>query len=115
MATILNGMHWEWVLLLIGMIGIPAGCLVPARWLPALPNDKLLHFLAFGAMALLATRVVDDGLSLALALAALFVAGWLIEILQRWVPGRQFCWRDLAANTAGILIAVLLSFGMGAL
>lgn len=103
------GMVWELILFLGGMTAVLIGCLVPARWLPALPNDKLLHFLAYGGLALLASRIAGDSTELAAWLLGLFFAGWAIEAVQRWVPGRSFCWRDLAANTAGILVAALIS------
>jgi len=99
----------ELILMLAGAVAITAGCLVPARWLPPLPNDKLLHFLAFGGLALLAGRIAENGTELAIWLMGLFLAGGAIETLQRWVPGRSFCWRDLAANTAGILSAAVFS------
>lgn len=100
-------MRWEMVVLLVGMVAIPIGCLLPAGWLPPLPNDKLLHFVAFGGMSLMAGRMAPPGY-VALALAAVFAIGWLIEILQHWVPGRSYCWRDLAANGAGIAAAACL-------
>jgi len=81
---------------------VAAGCLAPAAYLPPLPNDKLMHFLAFGALALLAARLAGDGGALRYWLAGLLLAGWLIELLQNLVPGRKFCWRDLGANAAGI-------------
>ncbi len=90
---------------LLGLVAIPLGCLLPLSKLPTLPNDKLLHFLAFGGMALLAGRLADGRVQIALALAAVFVASWVIELLQNWVPGRNFCWRDMAANAAGVLCA----------
>lgn len=98
-------MAWELVLILLGTVAVSAGCLVPARWLPALPNDKLMHFLAYGGLALLAGRIAQNGSELFFWLAGLFVIGWFIELLQKWVPGRSFCWRDMAANTAGIVVA----------
>ncbi|WP_292938401.1 VanZ family protein [Noviherbaspirillum sp.] len=100
-------MAWELILFLCGALAISAGCLVPARWLPPLPNDKLLHFLAFGGMALLAGRIAQNNAQQTTWFIGLFVAGWLIECLQSWVPGRNFCWRDMAANTAGILCAAI--------
>lgn len=102
-------MVWELILFLAGAMAVLVGCLVPARWLPALPNDKLLHFLAYGSLALLASRIAGNGTELAVWLLGLFFAGWAIEGIQGWVPGRSFCWRDLAANTAGILLAALVS------
>jgi VanZ family protein len=98
-------MRWELMVFLIGLVAIPLGCLLPLSKLPTLPNDKLLHFLAFGGMALLAGRLADGGVQIALALGAVFVASWAIELLQNWVPGRNFCWRDMAANAAGVLCA----------
>jgi len=100
-------MRWELILFFAGAIIISAGCLAPAHWLPALPNDKLLHFLAFGGLALLAGRLAQDDSQLALSLLGLFVAGSVIEALQHWVPGRKFCWRDMVANTCGIVVATL--------
>jgi len=81
---------------------VTLGCLVPNSWLPRLPNDKLMHFGAFGTLAALALPLTDSRGEAALALAGLLVAGWLIECLQQLVPQRSFCWRDMAANAAGI-------------
>lgn len=86
---------------------VSAGCLLPARWLPPLPNDKLLHFLAYGTLTLLAGQIAGSREELMQWLLGLFCAGWIIEYLQNWVPDRRFCWRDLAANTAGIAMAAL--------
>jgi VanZ family protein len=98
-------LRWEWLVLLAGTIAIPIGCLLPNEKLPPLPNDKLLHFLAFGGMALMAGRLAPGAGGAALALGAVFAASWAIELLQNMVPGRKFCWRDLAANLAGVLCA----------
>lgn len=98
-------MRWELLCFLIGLVGIPLGCLLPLHRLPTLPNDKLLHFLAFGGMALLAGRLAPG--QTGWVLGAVFGASWLIELLQHWVPGRAFCWRDLAANAAGVACAGL--------
>jgi len=102
-------MTWELIVFLLGMGAISFGCLVPAAWLPPLPNDKLLHFLAFGALALLATRLAQDWAERRYWLLGLLLAGWTIEVLQNLVPGRKFCWRDMAANAAGIVAAAFLS------
>jgi VanZ family protein len=98
-------MRWESLVFLIGLVAIPLGCLLPAHRLPPLPNDKLLHFAAFGGMALLAGRLVQGQTRELLALGAVFAASWLIELLQNRVPGRRFSWGDLAANAVGVLCA----------
>jgi VanZ family protein len=86
------------------------GCLVPARWLPPLRNDKWMHFGAFSGLALLARFIAKTQLELMIWFLSLLLAGLLIEVLQIWVPGRSFCWRDMAANTAGVALIALLSF-----
>ncbi|TFW02458.1 VanZ family protein [Oxalobacteraceae bacterium OM1] len=99
----------ELALLLCLTAAVSAGCLVPARWLPPLPNDKLMHFVAFGLLALLAVRIAQGSGQRAAALVIVFVIGLVIELLQNTVPGRKFCWRDLIANTAGIALAALIA------
>lgn len=85
--------------------GLVTACLVPNRWLPPLPNDKAMHFAAFAVLALLALQIAQGASERLLWMAGLLVLGWLIECLQALVPDRRFCWRDMAANTAGIAFA----------
>lgn len=96
-------------LLVFGVIVIALGCLTPKNWFPTLPNDKLLHFLAFGSLALLAGRIAATAIELVAWLLGLLAAGALIEGLQILIPGRNFCWRDIAANAAGIATAATCS------
>jgi VanZ family protein len=98
-------MAWELLFFLLALGAVSVGCLLPAAWLPPLPNDKLLHFLAYGGLTLLAGRVASGWGELLYWVAGLAVAGWAIELLQNLVPGRSFSWRDLGANVAGIAVA----------
>jgi hypothetical protein len=68
-------MRWELIGLLAGFVMVAAGCLSPKIWLPRLPNDKLLHFGAFGMLALLAGRLTHSPAQAALALLAVFAGG----------------------------------------
>ena len=106
-------MRLEAILFVCASLGLCVGCLVPNRWLPPLPNDKLLHFGAFALLTLLALRIAQDGAEAAWWMAGLLVFGWLIECLQALVPDRRFCWRDLGANAAGIGCAALAVFVAG--
>ncbi|WP_395402272.1 VanZ family protein [Pseudoduganella sp. UC29_106] len=101
-------MAWELLVFLLALGAVSVGCLLPAAWLPPLPNDKLLHFLAFGGLTLLAWRVASGWGELLYWLAGLVIGGWLIELLQKLVPGRNFSWRDLGANVAGIAVAAVV-------
>ncbi|MFZ6648652.1 VanZ family protein [Undibacterium sp. TJN25] len=104
-------MYPELLLFILASTAICVGCLIPARWLPPLRHDKWMHFFAFAGLSVLAKLVAGTPKELALWFFGLLLAGLTIEILQNWVPGRKFCWRDMAANTAGIsLIAVASCF-----
>jgi VanZ family protein len=59
----------------------------------------------------LALRIEPAWALRGLWLLGLLLAGFAIELLQKLVPGRSFCWRDMRANTAGIAAAVLV-FGL---
>jgi len=101
------------LLFVCAAIALTASCLVPNRWLPPLPNDKFLHFAAFAVLTFLALRVAQGRVETAWWLAGLLVGGWLIECLQALVPDRRFCWRDLAANAAGIAAVALGALATG--
>lgn len=97
----------EAILFVCAASAVCIGCLVPNRWLPPLPNDKFLHFAAFALLTVLALRIADGRDEAAWALAGLLAGGWLIECLQAFVPDRRFCWRDMAANSAGVACAAV--------
>ncbi|MCG5534678.1 hypothetical protein [Ectothiorhodospira mobilis] len=85
------------------MLAILVGTLLPAHRLPSwLPNDKLLHVLAHGLAAILLILALPPGQGRWIGLLLLFLTGWLLEHLQRYVPGRGYSRGDLAANALGI-------------
>jgi VanZ family protein len=104
-------MRWELIVFLAAAVAVALGCLLPARWLPLLPHDKLLHFMAFAGLGTLALRIEPAWNLRLLWLLGLLLAGLAIELLQKLVPGRNFCWHDMRANTAGIAAAALV-FGL---
>ena len=105
-------MSLEITIFTITFAAICLGCLVPASWLPPLRNDKWMHFVAFAVLSIMAKIMTSSPSELAIWFCGLLVAGLCIEILQHWVPGRSFCWRDMAANTAGVGFIALVSFFM---
>ncbi|AWL06102.1 VanZ family protein [Massilia oculi] len=104
-------MSWELIVFVAAAGAVALGCLLPARWLPLLPHDKLLHFIAFAGLSTLALLIEPSWPRRAVWLLGLLLAGLAIEILQKLVPGRSFCWRDMGANTAGIAAATA-AFGL---
>lgn len=104
-------MSWELIVFVAAAGAVALGCLLPARWLPLLPHDKLLHFIAFAGLSTLALLIEPAWPRRVAWLLGLLLAGLAIEILQKLVPGRSFCWRDMGANTAGIAAATA-AFGL---
>jgi VanZ family protein len=103
----INSRPEVWIFILSAS-AICVGCLLPARWMPRIENDKLAHFLAFGVLTILAKMIAATSNELIFWVLGIGLAGLLIEILQKLVPGRNFCWRDMFANLAGIFVAVIL-------
>jgi hypothetical protein len=101
---------FELSLFILALSVICVGCLLPARWLPPLRNDKWMHFVAFAGLSVLIRPLANSPIELMWCFIALLIFGFLIEILQNWVPGRRFCWRDLVANAAGIALIAVFSF-----
>lgn len=89
-------------LLVSSVLLIVVGSLLPAHWLPPLPNDKYLHFAGYAILSVFTALLASNVEALFTCLTGLVLAGILIECLQHFVPGRQFCWRDILANTAGV-------------
>lgn len=103
-------MYLEITLFILTASAVCVGCLLPARWLPPVRNDKWMHFIAFAGLSIFARLLANSPFELACWFLGLLLAGLLIEILQNWVPGRKFCWRDMAANTAGVSLIAASTF-----
>ncbi|MBY0573940.1 MAG: VanZ family protein [Undibacterium sp.] len=84
------------------------GSLLPAHWLPPIKNDKLAHFVAFGTLTFLAQLAAENSLEFLIWGCSLALAGLVIELAQKFVPGRNFCWKDVAANLAGMSFAIII-------
>ncbi len=102
---------WQAAILLLAL-AIALGSLLP---LPELKSagglDKLEHLLAYFALALLGSGIVDPA-RLWVVLVRSFLFGLVIELLQAFgSAGRMADWSDLAANAAGILAAWLAAGG----
>ncbi len=70
--------------------------------------DKANHLAAFLCLAILADLAFLTGSRVAAKLLLLLLYSCLIEGVQHFVPGRQFAVPDLAANTLGLLLALVL-------
>lgn len=110
MATIMSFDLLIFALFIFSASAVLLGCLLPARWLPPIRHDKWLHFIAFSGMASLIKMIVKNPTELLVCFLGLLLSGLVIESLQHWVPGRKFCWYDMAANAAGVIVVAVFSF-----
>jgi VanZ family protein len=87
---------------------------VEPSWLLRTFGDKALHGAAFAVGAAVWVRTIELSSrfsswgAIGAGSAAALMVGAAIEILQSYIPGRTADVRDLAADVAGILFALLL-------
>jgi VanZ family protein len=106
-------LRYPWLWLALGwalVAGVCIGSLMPGSSVPDLRlSDKLLHagsyFLLMVWFAGLYPRVRHIWIAL-----VLFALGLTLDVLQSGTATRSFDPRDVAANAAGILFALALSF-----
>ncbi len=91
--------------------------LLPSRNIPDIPlfsgADKLVHICMYLGLAFLACWIYDIGRPriwiIYTLLAAVFMYGVLMEILQRTMHnGRSFDFKDMVANLIGAIIGLLI-------
>ena len=90
---------------LLGLLtlgGVLMGMLTNAVLIPAWchRNDKLLHFVAFGALAAMAHGAWPD-LDLWMLWGLITTWGVVTEAAQHLTVNRRFCWKDALANALG--------------
>jgi len=101
----------QWIL--IGWLGlvltVAVLSLVPAASPPSLHGiDKILHLLAFLALAAIPAAALAGPRSVLLATLFLIAVGVGIEAAQSFVPGRVASSFDLAADVAGVVLGAVL-------
>ncbi len=104
----------------ISLIAIGVVSLLPREVLPETGiSDKLGHFAAYGALALLAWLAYAEETTRRRVMIALVLYGALLEGLQSFIPGRFFSIGDMIANGGGValvyagLMAIARRRGMG--
>jgi VanZ family protein len=105
--------RWAAALVYAVLIFILSSHPIPPGFVPRLPYfDKLVHFLAYGLLAVLLFRALwpDESRPIPLWLLVLGVVlatvyGAAEEFHQNLVPTRECDWLDMAANGAGAAVA----------
>jgi VanZ family protein len=109
---------YSWPALLWSLIVLVL-TLMPGQELPKVnffQIDKLVHFLVFGIMMILSSYALQKTKDKTgkhanpLLIACLYSTGFgiMIEVLQRFVPGRNFSLADVLANSIGVGLGYLI-------
>ncbi len=86
-----------------GLIAIAMVSVLPREVLPeAGISDKLGHFAAYGALALLGWLAFAEEIVRRRVMIALVLYGAVLEGLQSFIPGRFFSIGDMIANGLGV-------------
>ncbi|MBK9109813.1 MAG: VanZ family protein [Saprospiraceae bacterium] len=86
----------------------PSSSLPQFSWDRMFGIDKIFHFFFHGLASFCFLKSAEENAAFKIALA-MFLFGFLIECLQKFLPGgRFFDVADLVANLTGILAAILL-------
>jgi len=112
--TVINFVSRFWLAITaVILVLITAGSLFPANYLPPAPgSDKTHHFIGY-CVLMLPTALRRPKYWLVIAVSFIAWSG-LIELIQPHV-NRYGEWLDLAANSIGILIAIVISYALLAL
>lgn len=77
-------------------------------------NDKISHFLAYGALTFNATLMVFPARNKMISWTLMAMAyGASIEVVQHFVPGRVMSIYDFYADLGGALVGLLLTLFFG--
>ena len=68
-------------------------------------SDKIEHFTAYFVLAALPVLGIETRKGVFAALSMILL-GVLLDLAQKFIPGRTFDFADIAANTAGVLAAL---------
>jgi VanZ family protein len=97
--------------LLLGLLAIGIISLLPREALPETGmSDKLGHFMAYGALALLGWLACAKETTRRRIMIGLVIYGAALEGLQMLVPGRFFSTLDMIANALGVGAAYAVLF-----
>lgn len=93
---------WIAAILVVAVGELLPGGSAPLDWVDALGvSDKIEHFTAYFGLAAIPVLGFDNRRGLVAALS-MIILGVLLDIAQKFIPGRTFDLADIAANTVGV-------------
>lgn len=85
----------------LGVCVIVVSSLLPAAQAPVLINDKAAHFLAYALLGLVGTWMLSAKRRIALLVLSICTLAVVLEICQRFSPGRSMEIADTIASCLG--------------
>ena len=101
----------QWLLWLWGaeIAAVLVLSLLPARMVSGKTvSGEPQHGVAYVALAVLPTVVLERRRSAIAAAAGMALLGAVLEVCQLGIPGRAFEWSDMAANALGAMAGLLV-------
>ena len=103
--------HKEWVLVILWSMVIVYYSLTPAVPGAKIFGDKVLHMASYFVLSLFYFNALKEKSEKAVYYSIFFATmyGFLLELLQLFVPYRSFSILDIAINSTGALIAPVIA------
>jgi VanZ family protein len=92
----------------LGVCAIVVGSLLPAAHAPVFINDKAAHFLAYALLGLIGTWMLSAKRRIALLVLFICTLAVVLEISQRFSPGRSIEIADTIVSCLGACSAAVL-------
>jgi VanZ family protein len=93
---------WIAAILVVAVGELLPGGSAPLNWVDSLGvSDKIEHFTAYFGLAVIPVLGFDPRRGLTAALSMILL-GVLLDVAQKFIPGRNFDLADIAANTVGV-------------
>ena len=97
---------WVVAILTVAIGELLPGGSAPLTWIDALGvSDKLEHFSAYFVLAVIPALGFEPRKGLMAALSMILL-GVLLDVAQLFIPGRDFEYGDIAANTVGVFVGL---------
>ena len=90
----------------VGVCAIVAASLLPPAQASVFINDKAAHFLAYALLSLIGTWTLSAKRSIALLVLSICALALILEICQRFSPGRTMEIADAIVSCLGACVAV---------
>lgn len=108
--------RWLWRAWGVTLALVIVGSLLPGAWMARIQtdvapvSDKLLHFVGYCLLAALPALASRRTTGIVGCVVAVVMLGAMLEVFQRFVPGRAVELADLGANNLGVLTGASLGW-----